>query len=464
MMRYKIGIRTYVAWLTAMPLLLVLIGLEAFLLHDRFSEMDQALVTQGKMIARQLAGSSEYGVFSNNRTFLKDIAENTLQQADVKAVVVLNAASNLLVTAESPPRAPSQNREVMNAKFSTLATLANHSTASLLNTVNNKRQISDNGKSMWIYQPILTTPVALDDYQNESGIKQVGAVIIEMSHEQTRRQKSRLLWLTITATLVSLLIALYLARLASRHITIPIREMSVAISAIGEGKLETKLATSSKINELHTLSRGINQMASDLRIEHAILQHRIDEATEQLKTLAFYDTLTLLPNRRLLNDRLGHALASSQRSGHYGALMFLDLDNFKPLNDQYGHGVGDLLLIEVSSRIARCLREEDTVARFGGDEFVVMLGELGQDREASAAQAHKVAEKIRTRLAAPYHLSYQQDKQPAVTIEHHCSTSIGVLLFIGHQVSQERILDLADAAMYQAKKNGRNQIFFDPNI
>ena len=126
------------------------------------------------------------------------------------------------------------------------------------------------------------------------------------------------------------------------------------------------------------------------------------EAEEYIRNFAFYDTLTQLPNRRLLNDRLGQAKAASKRSGCYGALMFLDLDNFKPLNDTHGHDVGDLLLIEVAHRITSCVREMDTVARFGGDEFVVMLSELNVDKELSVAQAGNVAEKIRTTLAEPY--------------------------------------------------------------
>ena len=183
-------------------------------------------------------------------------------------------------------------------------------------------------------------------------------------------------------------------------------------------------------------------------------------AEEQIRTLAFYDTLTQLPNRRLLNDRLGQAMAASKRSGRYGALMFLDLDNFKPLNDTYGHDVGDLLLIEVARRLAGCVREADTVARFGGDEFVVMLSELDADKAESTALAGIVAEKIRAILAEPYALKFQQEGNAETTIEHHCTSSIGVVLFINHEGSQEDALKWADMAMYQAKEGGRNQVHF----
>jgi diguanylate cyclase (GGDEF)-like protein len=160
-----------------------------------------------------------------------------------------------------------------------------------------------------------------------------------------------------------------------------------------------------------------------------------------------------------MTDRLTQSLSASKRSGCYGALMFMDLDNFKPLNDQFGHAVGDLVLIEVANRIRRCVREMDTVARFGGDEFVVILRELSEIKEESVAQANIVSEKIRAALAEQYNLTYQQENHPAISLQHHCASSIGVVLFQGDD-DQEVILRYADTAMYQAKQGGRNRIHF----
>jgi diguanylate cyclase (GGDEF)-like protein len=155
-------------------------------------------------------------------------------------------------------------------------------------------------------------------------------------------------------------------------------------------------------------------------------------------------------------------MVASKRSGRYGALMFLDLDNFKPLNDTYGHSVGDLLLSEVARRITGCVRRSDTVARFGGDEFVVILDELDADRNESINQAGIVAEKIRFALAEPYVLTLQHDGNEEHTIEHRCASSIGVVLFIDNEASLDDILKWADLAMYQAKDEGRNRVrFFD---
>lgn len=185
------------------------------------------------------------------------------------------------------------------------------------------------------------------------------------------------------------------------------------------------------------------------------------QSEQEVHNMAFYDPLTQLPNRRLLMNRLGIAIALSQRNDKYGAVMFLDLDNFKPLNDNYGHSIGDLLLIEVANRIVGCLRETDVVARFGGDEFVVLLSELNSDFEIAKQEAFVVAEKIRNLLATPYALSTKKERDiMSGTVQHRCSSSVGIALFKGKQMSQENVLNAADVAMYQAKENGRNRICF----
>jgi len=181
---------------------------------------------------------------------------------------------------------------------------------------------------------------------------------------------------------------------------------------------------------------------------------------DQVRQLAFYDTLTNLPNRRLLNDRLTQSMAASKRSNCYGALVFLDLDNFKQLNDRHGHVVGDLLLIEAAIRLKNCVRQMDSVARFGGDEFVVILSELDVDRTAATLQARLVIEKILASLSAPYLLTVKRDVQAEATVEHHCTASIGVVMFVGHECNEDDILKWADGAMYQAKKSGGNSIKF----
>jgi len=187
------------------------------------------------------------------------------------------------------------------------------------------------------------------------------------------------------------------------------------------------------------------------------------ETENQIRNLAFYDPLTQLPNRRLLLDRLAHTQAGSARNRHHGALMFLDLDHFKTLNDTRGHDVGDLLLVEVARRIQSCVRDGDTVARLGGDEFVIMLDDLNEEATLAAAEAEMVAEKIRDALNQPYALRSGNGEDGDDTSDYLCTSSIGISLFLGHTEKYDELLKRADVAMYEAKGAGRNTIrFFDP--
>lgn len=193
-------------------------------------------------------------------------------------------------------------------------------------------------------------------------------------------------------------------------------------------------------------------------VSHDITQRKINE--QKIHHLAFYDALTQLPNRLTLHDRLQQAMSASKRSGQYGALMFLDLDHFKPLNDAHGHKMGDQLLIQAAQRITDCLREIDTVARFGGDEFVIVLGELDVDLAKSVTDTEIIAEKIRAAIAEPYHLTSATFDKVMPVIIHRCTASIGVILFMNHDQSEDEVLKLADIAMYRAKEAGRDTIHF----
>lgn len=180
------------------------------------------------------------------------------------------------------------------------------------------------------------------------------------------------------------------------------------------------------------------------------------QAEAEINRLAYYDPLTRLPNRRLLMDRLHQAMAASERCGSYGALLFIDLDNFKELNDTQGHDMGDSLLIEVAERLATCVRSEDTVARLGGDEFVVMVANLGDVGMFVQERAEAVANKVLTTLNQPYRMGVH---------EYQGTASIGVTLFQGKSTSIEDLLKHSDVALYQAKNSGRATLrLFDPSM
>lgn len=188
-----------------------------------------------------------------------------------------------------------------------------------------------------------------------------------------------------------------------------------------------------------------------------ITEHKLLE--DKVQQLAFHDTLTQLPNRQLLTNRLEQAMLASKRSGLYGAVLFVDLDNFKPLNDRHGHEMGDLLLVEVARRLRACLREDDSVARLGGDEFVVLLTGLNASRIDAVKLAASIAEKIRLSLSQPY--QFNPSGNTAKTVRHVCSASIGIAVFVGNAAKQDALLRQADAAMYRAKAEGRNRVHFD---
>jgi diguanylate cyclase (GGDEF)-like protein/PAS domain S-box-containing protein len=230
---------------------------------------------------------------------------------------------------------------------------------------------------------------------------------------------------------------------------------------ITDGSWEGEVWDRRKSGEIYPKWQTISSVRdSDGNITHYVAAFSdISErkkAEEQIRKLAFYDPLTGLPNRRLLTDRLQHAVLTSDRTGRSGALFFIDLDQFKGLNDTRGHDIGDLLLIEVGKRLQTCLRECDTAARLGGDEFVVMLEELSPVLTEAMRHARLVGEKVLACLNEPYLLAGQI---------HHSTPSIGATLIRGRRVSATELLKQADTAMYQAKAAGRNTLyFFEPGL
>lgn len=199
-----------------------------------------------------------------------------------------------------------------------------------------------------------------------------------------------------------------------------------------------------------------NQISHFVAVKQDISERKQTE--QAIRQMAFYDPLTQLANRRLLVDRLEHAIAGCKRNRQYGALLLLDLDRFKPLNDLFGHDVGDQLLLEVSSRLKGLVREEDTVARLGGDEFVVLLVDLDGSAESAGLQAEHVAGKIKESLSRPYQLEVDREQTVTSLVSYELTVSIGINLFMDAESNGEKILKQADIAMYQAKHEGRNTI------
>jgi diguanylate cyclase (GGDEF)-like protein/PAS domain S-box-containing protein len=226
---------------------------------------------------------------------------------------------------------------------------------------------------------------------------------------------------------------------------------------------ECEMSTPMGLRILHTRKVAIcdesGRATHLLGISEDITERRKSE--KEIEALAFYDPLTQLPNRRLMIDRLRQAMSDSARSGRQGAILMIDLDNFKTLNDTMGHEMGDQLLIEVAARLKASVREGDTVARMGGDEFILILRGLSPSDEA-VIDAEAIAKKVLTQLAHPFVLNYTGPDGTPATHRHHSSGSIGITLYQGNGISVEELFKRADTAMYQAKQAGRNALrFFD---
>jgi signal transduction histidine kinase len=265
----RIGIRAQITALTLIPLLVVVVSMESYFLRDRFADLDNDLQERGKLLARQLAGSAEYGVFSNNQTFLESITDYTLTQADVRSIAIVDSSSRSLhysqafkLTADKGMASGSEYRPQVD----------------LLNP------IRIDARSVWIYQPIVPIQVGLDDLSETPKPQQIGAVVVEMSRRNTEKRKSEMLWFTIGVTVLILAFPLYAILLASRNITYPIRRLSDAVQQIARGNLETRIhVPDSGTQEFNHLAIGFNNMATQLQEDRAVLEDRIEEATRALR-------------------------------------------------------------------------------------------------------------------------------------------------------------------------------------
>ncbi|MBI2749850.1 MAG: EAL domain-containing protein [Burkholderiales bacterium] len=236
----------------------------------------------------------------------------------------------------------------------------------------------------------------------------------------------------------------WLGLMLSTSIINPLKQVIAVFLRISNGQYDTDIRIEGK-DEISKVMRALNDMQTKLGL-----------AEEAIHQLAFHDPLTNLPNRRLLRDRLERALAASARNRMLGAVLMIDLDNFKRINDTRGHDIGDRLLADVAMRIQSNVRQADTVARLGGDEFSIVLVDLSEDSVQAAIQAENIGEKILRALNQPYVMDSQT---------YHSSASMGVCLFEGQDVGIDDLLKRADMSMYQAKGSGRNALrFYDPQI
>ncbi len=285
----RFSIRQYVAWLTLTPLLIITVSLEWFFLHDHYSDLDRNLLERGQLIARQLASSSEYGVFANNQPFLNKIAQDVLQQPDVQDVIILDATSGVLFAAGeflgTPKDSAAGASTAMSAAEITGKAQAQAArVGKIKDSVNLQMPVYRSRNGLRVYQPIIASHVALDELNAMPEVKQTGAVIVEMSSARTEQLKSQILWLTVGSTALFLIFPFGLISLGSRKITFPIRKLSDVVQAIGDGRLETRVTVSAPVAELNALARGINGMAAKLQQEQEAV-YKLNEELENKVTV-----------------------------------------------------------------------------------------------------------------------------------------------------------------------------------
>lgn len=243
-----------------------------------------------------------------------------------------------------------------------------------------------------------------------------------------------------------------LGLILDRLVTCRLSRLQAGAQNIADGEYDTRIEQECD----RTNARRQHDEISELAVAFNRMAEKVQSRENEIHNLAYFDPLTGLPNRRLLIDRLNQALFNSNRSQHCGALLMLDLDHFKTLNDTQGHDIGDQLLVVVAQRLTAHVRKEDTIARLGGDEFVVVLDNLSANEESAAQQAETIAEKIREALSLPYTLA-------GMAQLHESTASIGMTLFHGLETSTDVLLKQADVALYQAKDSGRDKLrFFNP--
>lgn len=274
----------------------------------------------------------------------------------------------------------------------------------------------------------------------------------------TNKFQERLMRLWIGQLIKSLIgyatIFVALGLILDRLVTCRLSRLQAGAQHIADGKYDTRIEQEcdhSKTNKQH-------DEIADLAVAFNRMAEKVQSRETEIHNLAYFDPLTGLPNRRLLIDRLNQALFNSNRNQYFCALLMLDLDHFKMLNDTQGHDIGDQLLVVVAQRLIANVRKEDTIARLGGDEFVVLLNNLSPQEESAAQQAETIAEKIRAALSLPYTLT-------GLTQLHDSTASIGMTLFRGLETSTDVLLKQADVALYQAKGSGRDKTrFFTPSM
>ena len=424
-----LGIRGRVIGLALVPVAIIGVLLLFQLITGKIDDLDQSLRSRAASIARQLAPAAEYGVAAGNIGVLQTLLEKVAVEPDVHGVAVFSDDGQRLAHVGPGVWAEPARRALPTDRV---------------------HQIEYRDWLVY-YAPITRTEVVVDDYdpfderpaQRDSRGRLLGWVGLEVSRSATIASQREAILRSLAILLAGLGVSFYLAWRIGRQITRPILALTHTVNRIGDGHLDERVAQTGQA-ELGVLQRGVNHMAAQLQTMQDQMLERIDQATARLIYQASHDALTGLINRREFEQRLERALLSAQQQGREHVLCYMDLDQFKVINDTCGHAAGDELLRQLALLLRGNLRERDTLARLGGDEFALLL------ENCSIADALEVADAFRADVQR-YRFKWE-DRIFSVGM------SVGVVAITPDSGTTASLMSAADAACYVAKGRGRNQI------
>jgi diguanylate cyclase (GGDEF)-like protein len=422
----RLTLRHRLLFLTLLPSALIAIALVAYFTYSGIKTLEGELRAKGQATVRYLAPISEYGIIAGQIESLHGLAQATVQESGVKAAIIVNQKGRTIAVSGRVSLAADQLRQ----------------------TVNSPGQIAETEQWIAFAAPVKRSTSETDqlfegDAPPAATPEIIGHVFVEFDKAELVNKQRQLLQRGLTIVLVGMLLLAALAIAMADNLARPVMRLVHAVHGMSSGNLHTRVPAVSS-GELGVLENGFNEMATHLEEVHHSMQSRIEEATAQLAFQARHDALTGLLNRREFEHLLEKALAGVQAGGDEFAVLFLDLDRFKQVNDTCGYLAGDELLRQMALLFQGRLREDDTLARLGGDEFSIMLP------SCSAPRALQVAEDI-CGLAAAYRFIWQ-DKVFAI------GASIGVAAVTRKVRNINEIVAAADAACHRAKESGRNRV------
>ena len=425
------GIKGKVLFLALAPATLIAAVLVLHFVNSRIADLEQSLRERGLAIARQLAPASEYGVFAGNREILQRLSDAALKEADINWVVITDINGDILAASGKPSQLPPVADAHAGLDFA----------------------VAESRFALNFSAPVRLSQIELEDVasvhstnthaSDVARVRSVGRVYVEMDRSGTVQRKNELIRNGLVIMLLGLVGSGFFAFRMSREVTRPIQRLSLAVRKIGEGNLDVRVAEDSA-GELQMLEQGINNMATTLKQSRDNLQQKIAEATARLSYQAAHDTLTCLPNRREFELRVERALVGAREQHQTHTLCYLDLDQFKVVNDTSGHVAGDELLRQLAVLLQGKLRDRDTLARLGGDEFGVLL------ENCSLEQAQPIAEELR-QMVKEFRFVWH-DKPFVIGV------SIGLVAITHESENLSALFSCADAACYAAKDRGRNRV------